>query len=248
MNVWNILNNWAGKRLNALTITLLDASGPEAALVGEIAALESREAPPLGPLTAAPFWPADWSSRLKEALSQIIPETGLLMDIENRRYALFPLTYDRSALVVGGGHVGAALSRLLSFLDFKVTLMDDRPEFLAGADHGVTPVQGDYGRLGDIFPEPDFDAVIIVTRGHAHDSECLRQALSWPRPPLYLGMIGSRGRARRTLEMMANEGFDPQRVGRVHAPVGLNIGAQTPAEIAVSIAAEIIQAFNRLDG
>ena len=248
MSVWTILDNWAEKRQKALTITLLAASGPEASLVGEMAALENREALPQGPLTAAPFWAADWSARLKEALGQMIPETGLLLNIESRRYALFPLTYDRSALVIGGGHVGGALCRILRFLDFKVTLLDDRPEFLAGADQGVITVQGDYSRLGETFPEPAFDAVTIVTRGHAHDSECLRQALSWPRAPRYLGMIGSRSRSRRTLEMLTNEGFDSCRVARVHAPIGLDIGAQTPAEIAVSIAAEIIQVINRRDG
>lgn len=249
MNVWSILGDWAGKRLKAFTITLVAASAPEEnALAGAMALKEERETEPQGQLTSAPFWAADWQAGLKEALEDRLPETGLLMTIAGRRYSIFPLTYCRSALVMGGGHVGGALCHLLRFLDFEVTLMDDREEFLRDREDGRQTVQGDYDQLGKLFPDPAFDAVAIVTRGHAHDSNCLRQALSWPKMPPYLGMIGSRSRTKRTLAMLTDEGFDPERLARVRTPIGLPIGAQTPAEIAVSIASEIIRDLNGASG
>lgn len=247
MNVWSTLGEWAEKHTKAFTITLLTASGPSAALAGAMAIMPNQDAPPQGPLTEAPFWAADWEGHLKLVMEEHIAEVGRLVRIEDRRYAVFPLTYCRSALVMGGGHVGGALCHLLRFLDFEVTLMDDREEFLRDREDGCLTVRGSYDQLGELFPNASFDAVAIVTRGHAHDSECLRQALSWPRMPPYLGMIGSRSRTRKTLEMLTGEGFDPQRLARIHTPIGLSIGAQTPAEIAVSIAAEIIQDLNRAE-
>lgn len=247
MNVWSTLADWAEKRAKSFTITLLSASGPSAALAGAMALFLDQGARGQGPLTEAPFWTADWEGHLKLVMEEHIAEIGRLVRIEDRRYAVFPLTYCRSALVMGGGHVGGALCRLLRFLDFEVTLMDDREEFLRDREDGRLTVQGNYDQLGDLFPNPSFDAVAIVTRGHAHDSASLRQALSWPRVPPYLGMIGSRSRSRKTLEMLSGEGFDPERLALIHTPIGLSIGAQTPAEIAVSIAAEIIQALNQAD-
>jgi|GEM_PF-6697598 Xanthine and CO dehydrogenases maturation factor, XdhC/CoxF family len=247
MNVWSTLGDWAEKRDKAFTITLLSAPGPEAGLAGAMAVLPDQDAPPQGPLTEAPFWAADWEAGLKTALEERIGDIGTLLTIEGRRYAMFPLSYCRSALVMGGGHVGGALCRLLRFLDFEVTLMDDREEFLRDREDGRLTVRGNYDQLGQLFPEPGFDAVAIVTRGHAHDSECLRKALSWTRMPPYLGMIGSRSRTRKTLEMLTGEGFDPERLARIRTPIGLSIGAQTPAEIAVSIAAEIIQDLNQAE-
>ncbi len=244
MNVWTTLGQWADRHLNSLSVILVEAPPDQAALIGRMAILESPEAEPRGPLTEAPFWAGDWAGALRGALADIPAEAGRRVECDGRRYYLSPLFYSRSALVMGGGHVGGALCRLLRFLDFDVTLMDDRADFLTGRDDGTVTVEGAYADLGRLFPNPTFDAVVIVTRGHAQDSTCLRQALSWPVPPPYLGMIGSRRRTRETLAMLTGEGYDPERLRRVHTPIGLAIGAQSPAEIAVSIAAEIIQVLN----
>lgn len=236
------MGQWAALKKPALTVTLVEASGDGSAPAGLMAVAEGPGADFCGPLTEAPFWAGDLA-----ALSGLLPalsETGRLAEAGGRRYYLAPLAYNRSALVLGGGHVGGALAGLLRFLDFEVTLVDDRAEFLSGRDDGVVTVEASFAELGRRFPAAAFEAVVIVTRGHAQDTICLRQILAWsPRPP-YLGMIGSRKRTAETLQMLAEEGFPGEALSRVHTPVGLKIGAQTPQEIAVSIAAEIIQVLN----
>jgi xanthine dehydrogenase accessory factor len=79
-----------------------------------------------------------------------------------------------------------------------------------------------------------------VTRGHKYDYECLVRALRTDPPPAYIGMIGSRRRVRATYVQLIEEGFDRALIGRIHAPVGLDIGSETPEEIAVSVAAELV--------
>ena len=240
-DIWELMVQWASKKTPALTVTLLQpADGTEA---GCMAVAEKNDGLFQGPLSEAPFWADDVAAVL--AAADTLTETGLKTEVGGRLYYLAPISCNRSALVLGGGHVGEALSRLLRFLDFEVTLMDDRAEFLADRGDGVMTVEASFDELSERFASSAFEAVIIVTRGHAQDTSCLRQALSWPRVSPYLGMIGSRHRTSATLEMLAREGFAPELLSQIHTPVGLKIGAQTPAEIAVSIAAEIIQVLNR---
>ena len=244
MNAWTTLGQWADQGLNPVCITLLEAPAPDGRLAGALAVLEGPEAQAQGPLCSAPFWPADWDSSLKAAAAQNIPEGGRLLTVGGRRYLVSALLRSRSALVLGGGHVGDAVGRLLRFLDFEVELLDDRADFLKTRDDGVRTVEAPFGRLSELFQNSGLKAVVIVTRGHAQDTACLRQVLSWDRQPAYLGMIGSRKRTRETLEMLSREGFPQERLNQVHTPIGLKIGAQTPAEIAVAIAAEVIGVLN----
>ena len=245
MDTWSQLEQWAANRLPSLVITLI-AAGPEddGGLVGRTAILRETGGEPQGHLTAAPFWSGDWEASLAGLTAELPPDEGRLAECRGRRYLVSSLVFSRSALVLGGGHVGEALSRVLRFLDFQTTLMDDRRDFLQNHEDGVVTLEAPFERLTELFASAGTDAVIIVTRGHAQDSACLRQALSWARMPSYLGMIGSRHRTSETLKMLTAEGFPPERLARVHTPVGLKIGAQTPAEIAISIAAEIIQVLN----
>ena len=85
--------------------------------------------------------------------------------------------------------------------------------------------------------------VVLVTRGHKYDYECLRRLLTRDPLPAYLGMIGSRRRVRATYAQLLDEGVSRERLTRVRAPVGLDLRAQTPAEIAVSVAAEIVASW-----
>jgi xanthine dehydrogenase accessory factor len=86
--------------------------------------------------------------------------------------------------------------------------------------------------------------VVLVTRGHRYDYQCLRKVLEHSPLPGYIGMIGSRRRVRATFEALLEEGFDRELLGRVRAPIGLDLGGETPAEIAVSVAAEIVHLWN----
>lgn len=241
IDIWQLMAQWAGQKAPALTVTLVNNAGPEGREAGLMAVAERGGSEFLGPLTALPFW-ADDLAQMADAMA-LLPETGRRLEIGGRQYYLAPLSYNRSALVLGGGHVGSALCRLLRFLDFDVILMDDRREFLSPRDDGAQTVEAPFAEISGRFSASALDAVVIVTRGHAQDTACLRQVLGWPLFPPYVGMIGSRHRTDETLKMLASEGIAEALLARVHTPVGLKIGAQTPAEIAVSIGAEIIQAL-----
>jgi xanthine dehydrogenase accessory factor len=145
----------------------------------------------------------------------------------------------RRAVIAGAGHVAHALARILGLLDFHVVVVDPRPEW-ASAERfpGATLVN-------EPFPEgiaglgmTPADAVVLVTPGHQHDRESLRRALDTPVG--YVGMIGSRTKVATVFKALREEGVSDAQIARVHAPIGLAIGAETPAEIAVAIAAEII--------
>lgn len=145
-------------------------------------------------------------------------------------------------ILLGGGHVAHALAKLAAMLEFAVTVVDDRPTF---ANHERFPEAERV--VCDAF-EPAIraldvrasDYVCVLTRGHRWDRECLRALLGGTEPS-YLGMIGSRRRVTGLLGALAEEGFDRAALERVHAPIGLMIGAVTPEEIAVSIAAQLIE-------
>ena len=145
-------------------------------------------------------------------------------------------------LILGGGHIALPLSQIGALLGYAVTVVDDRPEF---ASFSRFPAAADVicdsfsAALARLAPRPE-DSVCIVTRGHRWDAECLRAVLSGPMPA-YVGMIGSRRRVAMLMEQLTAEGFPAERLARVHAPIGLKIGAVTTAEIAVAIGAELVQ-------
>ncbi len=151
-----------------------------------------------------------------------------------------PVSRAGRALIFGGGHVSRALTPILAGVGFSVFVYDDRPEFadiarFPGADGAAVVDFSDLKREVNVTPD---DFAVIVTRGHQADYEVLRQVL--PAGAAYLGMIGSRAKVRATLDRLCDDGYDPEEIARVCAPIGLPIGAQTPEEIAVSIAAEMI--------
>ncbi|HWR56764.1 MAG: XdhC family protein [Bacillota bacterium] len=168
-----------------------------------------------------------------------------VVDSQGRKYRLF---WDRiinrpRAIVFGGGHVSQTLVQVLSLLDFEVSVIDDRPEFANKARFpGAYRVicESFQKALKEVTVDPD-TAVIIVTRGHRYDMDCLRAIMHTS--PRYLGMIGSKRRIREILTIMREEGAPADLETRLRAPIGLDINAETPAEIAVSIAAEVIGAY-----
>lgn len=146
-------------------------------------------------------------------------------------------------LIVGAGHIARPLAVIGRLLDFRVVVLDDRPEFVTAERFPGAAV-----RIVD-FAEPfaDLDvgprtALVLVTRGHRYDYDCLLALARDGARPSYIGMIGSRRRVRAAFEQLAGEGIDPAWLSRIHAPLGLDVGAETPAEIAVAVAAEIVLA------
>jgi xanthine dehydrogenase accessory factor len=143
--------------------------------------------------------------------------------------------------IFGGGHVSAQIIPLARRVGFKVQVIDDRPEFADAAKFPDAtqvhqyPFEGVLGRI----PVDESSYLVIVTRGHIHDKTVLEQCLRTRAK--YIGMIGSRRKKAMIYEKLLEEGFTKSDLDRVHAPIGLDIGAETPEEIAVSIVAELIQ-------
>jgi len=144
-------------------------------------------------------------------------------------------------VIVGGGHIGKALATIADLCGFSVVVVDDRPDYanqerFPEADRVLC---GDFAEVLRGLPIDANTYVVTVTRGHKHDEESLRQVVG--SPAVYVGMIGSRRRAAAVLQHLIDEGLDPEVVGRVHTPIGLDIGAETPEEIAVAIMAEVVR-------
>lgn len=148
-------------------------------------------------------------------------------------------------LIVGGGHVGQAVGNMASDLDFDVWIVDDRQEYASRArfPHAQQLFTGDISRvLADVEITPD-TYCLIVTRGHNHDEEALYHLAD--RGARYVGMIGSKRKIKLIFDDLLAEGIRPEVLETVHAPVGIDIGSQTVAEIAISILAELVAHRNR---
>lgn len=144
-------------------------------------------------------------------------------------------------ILLGGGHVSFALAKLAATLEFAVTVVDDRPAFANRERFPDAEVVCDaFAPAIASLAVRRSDCVCVLTRGHRWDGECLRALLAGTEPS-YLGMIGSKRRVKGLLGALKDEGFDAERLARIHAPIGLAIGAVTPEEIAVSIAAQLIE-------
>jgi len=147
----------------------------------------------------------------------------------------------RRLVICGGGHIGLALSYMGKLLDFEVTVLDHRRAFcntkrFAHADHVVCrPYRA---ALGPLARDKD-TFVVIVTHGHAFDEVCCAEALKTP--SRYIGMIGSRKKIATVFANLRKQGFSKKDLGRIVSPVGLDIGAESPAEIAVAIAAQLVE-------
>jgi xanthine dehydrogenase accessory factor len=152
--------------------------------------------------------------------------------------ALVPL------LVVGGGHVATACAPLLARLGFAVTVVDARDAWgKEGRLEGVSCLVGDYDDVGRTVPS--HAAVLVMTHDHALDQEVIEWALR--RGFAFVGGVGSRAKAKRTRDRLTHKGFGQADVERVRMPIGVDVGARLPEEIAVAIAAEMI-AWRRAPG
>jgi xanthine dehydrogenase accessory factor len=149
-------------------------------------------------------------------------------------------------LVFGGGHVAMPLARLAADVGLRVCVVDDRAEFASRerfptADE-VIHAEGGYVRC-DVPVEED-DYVVIVTRCHQTDEACLRHVLDDDREPAYLGVVASRRKAKVLLARLLQDGYARERLEAVRSPVGLDIGAESTEEIAVSIIGQILAEKN----
>lgn len=226
-------------------ITLIEP-GPEAAPMRTLLRPDGDE----------PKLPIDLPSAAMQTLSELTGKAipGLLEADANgdlrptthpsgkaRQVFIDPLPGAQRLIIAGAGHVGQALCEMAAMVGFNITVIDDRAAFAnrerfpGAAEIIVRP----FAAAIDSLKLDRNCYVVTVTRGHSFDETVLRAALR--QEPGYLGMIGSRRRVKSTLERLEQDGYEPARLEQVHGPIGLDIGAETPAEIAVSIMAEIIR-------
>ena len=144
-------------------------------------------------------------------------------------------------IIFGGGHIAQPLANIGNLLDYRVTVVDDRPDFAS-----PERFTGVYKSICCSFDEIEkylklgpASSVVIATRGHMNDMDCLRRVIRYQ--VAYLGMIGSRRKVKAIREQLLEDGIEMEKIEKVHMPIGLDIGAQTPAEIAVCIAAEMVK-------
>lgn len=192
----------------------------------------------------------EWLNREADRMARRVLDSG---ELEKRRLAspaqpdghftlvAEPVLLSEELVVLGGGNIARPLVQIAALLGYKITVVDDRPAF---ASPGLFPaaarvVCDDFQKaLAEIRLGPWCSAVII-TRGHRHDLACLERLIGLDLA--YLGMIGSRRRIKLVRAHLQEQGVPEARLDRVHMPIGLSIGAQTTAEIAASIAAELVK-------
>ena len=155
------------------------------------------------------------------------------------RFAL-SLPVGNRAILFGAGHISLALCPLLRTVDFRPVVFDCRPEY---AKRELFPdaeevICGDFTRVADYLMITEEDYLVIMTNGHSHDFEVEEQALRGPFG--YLGVIGSRSKIAAVNKMLMEKGIPEERLSEIHTPIGTAIKAVTPAELAVSIAGEMI--------
>lgn len=180
-------------------------------------------------------------------------QTGAcLIQREKSEYLLETIRGANRLVLAGGGHVSLVTARIADIAGFETTVLDDREAF-------ANPARFPWIAPERLLVVPEFReclreetlgfavdpacSIAVLTRGHEFDGEVLAQALATPAG--YIGMIGSRRKRDIVYERMRDLGFTDADLGRVHCPIGVTIGSETPAEIAVSIVAELIQARRR---
>lgn len=181
---------------------------------------------------------ADALQQLNQGSPTEIP-LRLSVDAGNVEYCI-RIAATPKLVIVGGGHIGRILAQMSVPLGFRVTVLDDRQQF-ANPDRFPPPIAPVAGDIAASLKEWPIDAntyIVIVTRGHKHDEAALRSVIG--SPARYIGMIGSRRKIRVIFDDLKHDGAPDAQIARVHAPIGLKIGAVTAEEIALSIAAELV--------
>lgn len=174
-----------------------------------------------------------------------LPARPSVLSLRGKDALCVPLTDTGRVFVIGGGHVSHELCALLCRLDFRHIVIDDRADFCSpnrfphAEQTLIVPLSELAETLTRTLRPTEADAFCIMTRGHEGDADAVRYALSTPAS--YIGLMGSRRKRETLFHTLTQEGFSDAAQRRIVTPIGLEIHAQTPAEIAVSIAAQLIE-------
>lgn len=163
---------------------------------------------------------------------------------ESEKLFLEPVSNGSTVYIFGGGHVSQALCKMLSLTDFSAVIYENNERF---CDKSLFPdaqkiIFGDFLKINENINITENDYCVVLTRGHKSDNEVVSQILS--KHPSYLGVIGSKKKVFLMREYLKSRGFLDNEILKIHSPIGLSIGAQTPSEIAVSITAQLISHRN----
>jgi len=196
-----------------------------------------------------------FTNKIKDYQKNHIWQKPVLFTVVDEQGAIQQIFWDRvlpqpQVIILGAGHISRSLASILSILEYEVIVADDRPDFANVKSFPTAQVvlcDSFENIISQLKPTVNANtAIVIVTRGHHDDFLCLKNFLRANFG--YLGMIGSKSRVKATMQRLLEEGEDPIRLGKIHAPIGIAIAGQSPAEIAVSIAAELIDVFNGGNG
>ena len=170
-------------------------------------------------------------------------DAGLMQRLafKNGDLIVIPNQTFQNLYIFGAGHLAQPVARMAAMIGFRVTVLDDREAFANAERFPEARQIVVLDRFDQAFDDIAVDAngyVVIATRGHLYDQTVLAQTLKTPAK--YVGMIGSRSKRDAIFKALGEQGFGPDDIGRVHSPIGLAIGAETPEEIAVSIVAELV--------
>lgn len=173
--------------------------------------------------------------------------TTQIVSSQDVQYLIDPIDINGTVYLFGGGHVSLQVAIAAKGIGFRVVVLDDRPEFVTQARFPMADELILLPAFANCFDSIQLDPnsyLVIVTRGHLHDQVVLAQALRTD--AMYIGMIGSKRKCQTIFQSLQEEGFSHQQLDSVHAPIGLEINAESPEEIAISIAAELIQVRAKL--
>ncbi len=182
---------------------------------------------------------------MENLLAQYRKKEPTLIAHDNTRYFVQQIDVPETVFICGAGHVGQELATICTFAGFRTVVIDDRREYANAlrfptADEII--ILNSFAECFSSLPVNAQAFVVIATRGHAFDQSVLSDALKTPAG--YIGMIASRRKREIIFQTLQSEGFTSEELAAVHSPIGMDIGAHTPAEIAVSIAAELIAVRN----
>lgn len=175
-------------------------------------------------------------------LSGVDPEESALVCGGSMEVYVEPIFPDPTIFIFGAGHVSKAIADVAHMIGFRVSVIDDRLKYANSErfPHAYAFYTEDWEASMKKLPVNQTSYIFIATRSHQYDLACLRFAVQ--SPAKYIGMLGSNKKNKGLLEILEKEGTDPARFERISVPVGIDIGSETPEEIAVSIAAELIAA------
>lgn len=182
-------------------------------------------------------------ANMREMISKRAPQVMGFngKDGSNIDVLIEPVISEPVVYIFGGGHVSKQIGPIADLVGFSVVVIDDREEFsmVENFPYAKEVITCPFENVMERLPVNESSYLVIVTRGHSHDKDVLEQALLTPAK--YIGMIGSKRKVKITFDNLLSEGFTREEIDRVYSPIGEEIGAETPEEIAVSVVAQLIK-------